>query len=150
MYYLTYDHQQQIECEINYQSRKFDYNVTPKQTNDWIEKHKKPLDDHFNEKDLLLIIDDKDHLYKNLFNSQYEHIDEFIVSKMDLIPNHIKELLINSEYISNLIYKSKKSKIQRELDNKTYLSDLSDKDIELNNSQFDEKTDLELHIDEIK
>ena len=70
MYYLTYDDQQQIECDINYQSRKFDYIVTTEQINDWIEKHKKPLDHQFDKtKDLLLTFGDKEHLFKNLFQT---------------------------------------------------------------------------------
>ena len=42
----------------------------------------------------------------------------------------------------------KYNKVQKELDNKSYFKDLTDKDIEIYNSQFDEKTDLELHIEE--
>ena len=42
------------------------------------------------------------------------------------------------------------NKVQKELENKSYLNNLTDKDIDLHNSQFDEKTDLELHIDEIE
>ena len=40
------------------------------------------------------------------------------------------------------------NKVQKELENKSYFNNLTDKDIDLHNSQFDEKTDLELHIEE--